>query len=127
MTIELEVLMWLTGFTIVMYLPCILTQIINAGLIRVLTYRADDDPIPDWAAQAKRAHYSAIENLAPFAALVIVAHLANVSNDVTSAAALVFFGFVLLIMPGIRWEYYLVEHLPLLEAGSPNCVSYIRS
>jgi len=33
--------------------------------------------------QAKNAHYNAIENLAPFSALIIVAHLASISNTAT--------------------------------------------
>jgi len=93
MTNELEVLVWLAGLTIFMWLPYILAHIVNVGLMQALTYRADGEPLPDWATRAKRAHYNAIENLAPFAALVIVAHLANVNNDVTASAALACFWF----------------------------------
>ena len=93
MTNELELLVWLAGLTIFMWLPYILAHIVNVGLIQALTYQADDEPLPEWAARAKRAHYNAIENLAPFAALVIVAHFANVNNDVTASSALAFFCF----------------------------------
>ena len=93
MTNELEILVWLAGLTIFMWLPYILAHIVNVGLMQALTYRADGEPLPDWAARAKRAHYNAIENLAPFAALVIVAHLTNVNNEVTETSALAFFWF----------------------------------
>ena len=93
MTSEIEVLVWLAGITIFMWLPYILARIINVGLMQALTYRADGEPLPEWAARAKLAHYNAIENLVPFAALVIAAHLANVNNEVTASAALVFFWF----------------------------------
>ena len=93
MTNELEILVWLAGLTIFMWLPYILVHIINVGLIQALTYQADGEPLPEWAARAKRAHYNAIENLAPFAVLVIVAHLANVNNDATASSALAFFCF----------------------------------
>ena len=93
MSTELEVLVWLSGLAIVMWLPYILAHIGNVGIIPALTYQADGEPLPDWAARAKRAHYNTIENLAPFAALVIVAHLANANNDVTASAALAFFWF----------------------------------
>ena len=44
-----------------------------------------------WAERAKRAHYNAIENLIPFAVIVIIAHLANVSNEATASAAMAYF------------------------------------
>ena len=94
MTTELQVLVWLVGVTTFMWLPYILARIANVGLLPALTYTADGLSLrPDWAKRAKQAHYNAIENLAPFAALVIVAHLANVNNDVTASAALAFFWF----------------------------------
>ena len=93
MTTELEVLIWLAGLTIFMWLPYIFAHIVNVGLMRALTYQADGEPLPDWATRAKRAHYNSIENLAPFAGLVIVAHLGNVNNDITASAALAFLCF----------------------------------
>jgi uncharacterized MAPEG superfamily protein len=91
MTTELSMLVWVAGLTAVMWLPYILAHIVNVGLIPALTYSADGTPLPAWADRAKKAHYNAIENLAPFAALVIVAHLINVSNAATASAAVVFF------------------------------------
>ena len=94
MTTELQVLVWLVGVTTFMWLPYILARIANVGLLPALTYTADGLSLrPDWAKRAKQAHYNAIENLAPFAALVIVAHLTNVNNEVTETSALAFFWF----------------------------------
>ncbi|MCB1435203.1 MAG: MAPEG family protein, partial [Alphaproteobacteria bacterium] len=56
-----------------------------------LTYVADDEPLPGWAARAKKAHYNAIENLAPFAAVVLVAHLAQAANGTTAVWAVIYF------------------------------------
>ena len=55
------------------------------------TYQADDEALPGWAARAKKAHYNAVENLAPFAGLVIVAQLAGAANAATAAAAIAYF------------------------------------
>ena len=55
MTNELEILVWLAGLTLFMWLPYILAHIINVGLMQALTYRADGEPLPEWAARAKRA------------------------------------------------------------------------
>jgi len=91
MSTELEMLAWVSGLTILMWVPYILAHIGNVGLIPALTYQADGTPLPGWAARAKRAHANAIENLAPFAALVIVAHLANATNEATASAAIAYF------------------------------------
>ncbi len=93
MTIELQMLTWVTALTLLMWLPYILAHIVNVGLLPALTYKADATPLPDWAARAKKAHINAIENLVPFAALIVVAHLTNTSNDATASAAIAYFWF----------------------------------
>ncbi|NQW00491.1 MAG: MAPEG family protein [Rhodospirillales bacterium] len=93
MTTELEMLAWAVALTLLMWIPYILAHIANVGLMAALTYKADASPLPAWAARAKKAHYNAIENLAPFAALVVIAHLAQISNDATQAAAVAYFWF----------------------------------
>ena len=100
MSTELEILAWMSALTITMWLPYILAHIANVGLIAALTYRADETPLPKWAARARKAHYNTIENLVPFASLIIVAHLANATNEVTAAAALAYFW--------LRLSYYVV-------------------
>ena len=91
MTTDLSMLAWTTAFTSVLWLPYIVAHIANVGLVPALTYRADTTPMPEWAARAKKAHSNAIENLAPFAALVIVAHLTGAANEATAWAAIAFF------------------------------------
>ncbi len=91
MTTDLEMLTWVSGITILMWLPYILAHIANVGVLPALTYRADATPLPGWAARAKKAHANAIQNLAPFAALVIAAHLSGAANEATAAAAVAYF------------------------------------
>jgi uncharacterized MAPEG superfamily protein len=91
MTTDLSMLAWTTAFTSVLWLPYIVAHIATVGLVPALTYRADATRMPDWAARAKKAHSNAIENLAPFAALVIVAQLSGAANEATAAAAIAFF------------------------------------
>ena len=91
MSTELEMLAWVSGLTMMMWMPYILAHIGNAGLMPALTYQADGTPLPEWAARAKRAHNNATENLVPFASLVIVAHLANITNEATATAAITYF------------------------------------
>ncbi len=44
-----------------------------------------------WATRARRAHANTIENLVPFAALVVVAHVAGRTNAMTALGAQLFF------------------------------------
>lgn len=47
--------------------------------------------LPPWAARAKRAHMNLLENLVPFAVLVLVAHGSGKANDMTALGATIFF------------------------------------
>lgn len=91
MTTDLEMLVWTAGLTAMMWVPYILIHVVNNGIKEALTYRADAIALPDWAARAKKAHYNAIENLVPFAVLVIAAHLTTATNDATATACITYF------------------------------------
>jgi uncharacterized MAPEG superfamily protein len=106
MTTDLTMLAWTAAFTAVLWLPYISAHILNVGLMEAVTYRADDASRTAWAERAKKAHYNAVENLAPFAALVIVAHLTGAANAATAAAAITYF-----------WAR--VAHYVLYTAGVP--------
>src|SRR5262249_57631554 len=53
--------------------------------------REGDFAFPAWAGRAERAHRNLIENLAPFAILVLVAHLTGKANATTALGAELFF------------------------------------
>jgi uncharacterized MAPEG superfamily protein len=59
--------------------------------MRVLLNQIDDEPLQPWATRAKRAHYNAIENLAPFAAMALTAQAAGAANETTALAGTVYF------------------------------------
>src|SRR5687767_5011905 len=91
MTTDLKMLAWAAAFTSLLWLPYILARIQTAGFMDTLNYTADDTPLPLWAQRAKRAHYNAVESLAPFAAVVIAAHLAGAANSTTAMWAIIYF------------------------------------
>ena len=91
MTTELAMLTWVTALTILLWIPYILAHIMNVGLLPTLPYKSDGTPLPAWAARAKKAHANAIENLVPFAVLVLVAHQLDISNIATTSAAVAYF------------------------------------
>lgn len=47
--------------------------------------------VPAWGERAVRAHLNLVENLAPFAILVLVAHVAGLGNATTALGATIFF------------------------------------
>jgi uncharacterized MAPEG superfamily protein len=91
MTTDLKMVAWTAGLTLILWIPYILARLITYGPGRTLSYAADKEPLPAWAEKAKKAHYNAVENLAPFAALVLIAHLSGTASSVTTTAAIVYF------------------------------------
>tara|TARA_B100000686_G_C16726631_1_gene938194 strand:- start:992 stop:1384 length:393 start_codon:yes stop_codon:yes gene_type:complete len=91
MTLELEMLAWTAGLTLLIWVPYILAHVANSGILPVLTYKADTAPMPEWASRAKKAHYNAVEGLVTFAALILVAHAAEISNEATQTSAILYF------------------------------------
>lgn len=84
LTSELYFLSLVAVATILMWVPYTLARILTRGLMRTL---ANPDPAypadPAWAERARRAHANAIENLAVFGLLVLVAAFAGVSTPAT--------------------------------------------
>ena len=91
MSVELQMLIWVSTLTLFLWVPYILAAIINDGLVASLKWKGDEKQRFLWAERAKRAHYNSIENLILFAAIVIVAHITNVSNEATASAAMAYF------------------------------------
>ncbi len=91
MTTELNYLTWVTVFTALMWIPYILNMIIVRGLVDAVGYPESPTPLASWATRMKGAHNNAVENLAVFAALVLVAHVTGVNNETTALACAIYF------------------------------------
>ncbi len=92
MTTDLKLLVFTALLSIVMWLPYILMGITHFGLMRMVSYPACNySELPQWAQRLHRAHMNVVENLAPFAVLVIVAHLTGAANEATALGANLFF------------------------------------
>jgi len=92
-------LTWLTLSALAMalyWIPYVINRMALQGIFGSMQNPSDDDPQPPpWAKRAKSAHLIAVENFPIFAALILVAHVAGISNAVTAgAAALYFFGML---------------------------------
>jgi uncharacterized MAPEG superfamily protein len=92
MTADMGFLVHAALLSIVMWVPYILAGIMHFGLIRMVSYPACDfTELPMWAQRLYRAHMNLVENLAPFAALVIVAQITGAANEATALGASLFF------------------------------------
>jgi uncharacterized MAPEG superfamily protein len=92
MTVELFYLLLTALLTGILWIPVVIGYVTSRGPIKPGDYKvAPTAPLPAWVNRANRAHLNAVENLAPFAAVVLVAHAIGLSTSVTQAAAAVYF------------------------------------
>ncbi len=91
MKTELLYLTLVTAFTGLMWLPYILDRLAVRGIVDAVGYPENPKPQSPWARRLMKAHANAIENLAVFAALVLVAHAVGISNSTIATACMVYF------------------------------------
>ena len=91
MSVELKYLALVATLTAFMWLPYILNTIAVRGINDAVGYPQNPKPLAPWAERMKAAHYNAVENLAVFAALVLVANAVGVKNETTALAATIYF------------------------------------
>jgi len=107
LTTELRLLTYTAFICLVLWIPHVLAVIKVRGLGRVVGYpTGGTEDLPAWGQRAQRAHMNLVENLAPFAALVLVAHAIGVSNPATVLGAQLFF-------------YARIAHFVVMFAGIP--------
>jgi uncharacterized MAPEG superfamily protein len=92
MTTELFYLLLTALLTGVLWIPVVIGYVLSRGLLKPSDYKvAPTSPLPDWVNRANRAHMNAVENLAPFATVVLIAHAVGVSTSITEISAAVYF------------------------------------
>ena len=91
MKTELQYLVYVTVLTGLLWVPYILDRIATRGLIDAVGYPEHPKPQSPWAQRLMKAHVNGVENLVVFAALVLAAVAAGVSNPVIASAAVVYF------------------------------------
>lgn len=93
MTTDMRLLVYTAFICIVMWLPYIVAAIQAHGLKSMAgAYPTPSyESLPQWAQRLHRAHMNLVENIGPFAALVIVAQLTGAANEMTALGARLFF------------------------------------
>jgi uncharacterized MAPEG superfamily protein len=91
MKTELLYLTLVAALTGLLWVPYILDRIGTRGMRDSVGYPASPKPQSPWAVRLMKAHRNAVENLAVFAALVLAAQAAGVSNGATVTGCVVYF------------------------------------
>jgi uncharacterized MAPEG superfamily protein len=92
MTVELMYLTWVTLLTGLLWIPVVIGYVSARGVLTPADYVSPpESALPPWVNRAFRAHYNAIEGFVAFAVIIIIAHLAGISTQITQAAAMVYF------------------------------------
>jgi uncharacterized MAPEG superfamily protein len=91
MKTELLYLALVTAFTGLLWVPYILDRVAVRGLMDAVGYPANPKPQSPWAQRLMKAHANAVENLVVFAALVLAASAAGISNPAIATASMVYF------------------------------------
>ena len=107
MTTDLMMLVWSAVLCVVLALPYTLGMVGRVGLPKMAGNRHDVPEPEGWMGRSKRAHYNLIENLAPFAALVLVAHVSGAASPTSALGAQLFFwgrlAHAVIYIAGIPW------------------------
>jgi uncharacterized MAPEG superfamily protein len=91
MNTPLLYLTYVTLLTAVIWIPYILNEIMVRGVVEAVGYSQNPKPLAPWATRMKAAHYNAIENLAIFATLVLVANALHMNNHAIEMSCVVYF------------------------------------
>ena len=92
MSIDLRYLAYTAMLTAGLWIPYIICQVMTNGFLGRENYRDPAPrPVPLWGKRADRTYLNAVESFAPFAALVLVAHLTGKANSMTAFWAMSFF------------------------------------
>ena len=104
---ELMLLVWAVVLTFVQMLIAVSGATLQLGLPTLAGNREGLAPCTGWAGRAQRAHHNMLENLVLFAALVLVAVVAQKTNSTTLHGAQVFFwarvAYAVVYLIGIPW------------------------
>jgi uncharacterized MAPEG superfamily protein len=92
MTTDLKYLAFTALLTAALWIPYVIAQVTTNGPLAPPNYvDPTPRPLPPWGKRADRAYLNAVECFAPFAALVIIAHVVGKANAMTAFWAMCFF------------------------------------
>ena len=107
MPLELKLLVWSVALAFVQMLIAVSGATLEVGLPTLAGNREPKPEPTGWAGRAQRAHFNMLESLVLFAALALVAVVAQKANAVTANGAQLFFWarlvYALVYIAGVPW------------------------
>jgi uncharacterized MAPEG superfamily protein len=104
---ELQLLVWAVALAVVQMVVAVAAATLQVGLPRLAGNREPTPELTGWAGRATRAHHNMLESLVLFAALVLVAQVAGISNPMTVLGSQLFFwarlGHAIVYLAGVPW------------------------
>lgn len=92
MSVELKYLAFTALLTAALWIPYIIAQVVTNGFLAAENYvDPTPRPVPNWGKRADRTYMNAVETFAPFAALVLIVHVAAKENAMTAFWAMSYF------------------------------------
>jgi uncharacterized MAPEG superfamily protein len=92
MSTDFRYLAYTAMLTAALWIPYIISQVRANGFLKPENYRDPTPrPVPLWGKRADRTYLNAVETFAPFAALVLVAHVTGKATEMTGFWAACFF------------------------------------
>ncbi|TAK51101.1 MAG: MAPEG family protein [Betaproteobacteria bacterium] len=92
MTTDLMYLAFTAILTASLWIPYVIAQVSTNGFLKRENYvDPTPRPLPSWGRRADRTYLNAVEVFAPFAALVLMAHITDKANSMTAFWAACFF------------------------------------
>jgi len=92
MTTDLTMLVWSVILALLAPFVYLAGRSMTPGAIAWAAGNRDEPfEVPAWVSRAERAHRNLLENLLPFAALVLTAHVSGRANATTALGATLFF------------------------------------
>ncbi len=81
MSTDLTYLAYTAMLTAALWIPYVVSQVVTNGPLAPPDYRDPTPrPVPLWGKRAERTYMNAVEVFAPFAVLIVVAHLLGKTN-----------------------------------------------
>ena len=107
MTVELSMLFWTVVLAAGQMVVAVLLTMTKISLPELAGNRDDLPSADGMAGRAKRAHTKMLESLPLFAILILVAHVAGLTNEQTALGAQIFLGarlvYAIVYLVGIPW------------------------
>ena len=88
---EIQVLVYMAIWTLLLIAPGTTALLVIGGVSAGVGNREEVPELPAWAGRSNRAHRNMLENLPLFAAMILAAQMADVSNPATVQGAQLFF------------------------------------